>query len=680
MNQVSDLRHWRLDLEADGIAWCTLDVQGESANVLSTGVLTELRGLVDYLEQSPLKGVVIRSGKESGFIAGADVREFTQVTDSAAAASVIRQVHELFNRLERLNCPTLALIHGYCLGGGLELALACRWRIAVDDPATRIGFPEVMLGIFPGFGGSMRSVRTIGPLQALQLMLTGRNLDARRAARLGLVDRVVPERQAEAAARALLLGRQPKRRRSVLHRIAALSPSRRLLAAVMRRQLRKRANPAHYPAPYELVEHWERNGGSERAMLDGEAERVSGLIMTSASRNLVRAYLLQERLKSLGRTDLPSVQHVHVIGAGIMGGDIAAWCVAQGLTVTLQDREPRFVAPAIGRAQRLFERRLRQSRLVTAAMDRLIPDLRGGGVTRADVVIEAIVENRDAKAALFRDIEPKLKDGAILATNTSSIALESLVADLQRPQRLVGIHFFNPVAKMQLVEIVRGASTAPEEVQRAAAFCRQIGRLPLPVRSAPGFLVNRILAPYLMEATLMLQDGVSAEAIDAAATAFGMPMGPVELADTVGLDICLSVAENLAGRLGMEIPGRLKELVAAGRLGRKSGQGWYRWRRDRPVRSGKAAAGGGGDLEQRLVLRILNECAACLREQIVDDADLLDAGMIFGTGFAPFRGGPVHYALEQGRDGIVADLTQLAERYGARFNPDPWWQSAGDPP
>lgn len=675
MASEQSFRHWRLETDADQLLWCHLDVAGESANVLSPEVLEELARIVDGLQAEPPRGVVFRSDKASGFIAGADVKQFTRVGDRGEAERLIREVHDLFGKLERLPCPTLSIIHGYCLGGGLEFALTCHFRIALDDPETRLGFPEVLLGIIPGFGGTMRSIRRIGAIQALQLLLTGRTVDARRAKSLGLVDRALPERQLRAAARHMLLNGKRARTTPVLQRLVRIGPARRALGAYLRRQLQGRVRAEHYPAPYALVDHWVQNGGDERAMLEGECAAVPDLLTSATSRNLVRAYLLQERLKTFGQDAGPGIHRVHVIGAGVMGGDIAAWCAGQGLHVTLQDRAPRFIAPAMARAHELFRKRLIQPRLVRDAMDRLMPDLHGTGVSGADILIEAIVENRDAKLELFRSVEPRLKESAILATNTSSIALESLSADLRRPDRLVGIHFFNPVARMQLVEIVRGNATSDEWVGRAAAFCRCIGRLPLPVTSAPGFLVNRILTPYLMETTSLLEEGIAPEVIDDVAVGFGMPMGPVELADTVGLDICLSVARNLAEKPGLTVPVRLQEMVRAGHLGKKSGRGFYAYRRGRAVKTRQQeSVESAPDIEERLILRILNECAACLREGIVSDPDLLDAGMIFGTGFAPFRGGPMHYARQRGFEGIVADLDDLAARLGDRFKPNSHWQ------
>jgi len=670
----TNYKHWYLATNADNVVWCSLDKQGVSTNVLSSDVLSEFDEIVAGLEQAPPRALVIRSAKSNGFIAGADVNEFTAISDENQALEVITRVHALFNRLEALKCPTLALINGFCLGGGLELALACRYRIALDAPGTRIGLPEVKLGIIPGFGGNARLIRLIGAVPAMQLMLAGRSVDARQAQRLGIVDHAVPERQFINAAHSVITRQPPVRIPGRIHTLANLSIVRPLLAKFLRRELRKRIRQAHYPSPYALVDLWQQHGGDTRAMMQAEAKAVAGLIIGDTAQNLVRVFLLQDKLKTCGNTTDYQNGHVHVIGAGVMGGDIAAWCALRGYTVTLQDREPRFIAPALQRAHALFKKRLRTAPRITAAMDRLIPDLQGGGVAKADVVIEAIIENLQAKVTLFQQIEPRLKAGAILASNTSSIPLSDISSGLQQAQRLVGIHFFNPVAQMQLVEIVYAPETAPEWIARAASFCRGIDHLPLPVKSSPGFLVNRVLTAYLMETVLLIDEGVPAALIDAAAEAFGMPMGPVELADTVGLDICLSVAENMAGFTGGAVPESLRDMVSAGRLGRKSGRGFYQYRHGKARKPALPAQGRQPvDLQERLLMRILNECAASLRESLVEDSDNLDAGMVYGTGFAPFRGGPMRYATSRGWSDIRASLERLSGAYGDRFTPDPLW-------
>jgi 3-hydroxyacyl-CoA dehydrogenase/enoyl-CoA hydratase/3-hydroxybutyryl-CoA epimerase len=361
--------------------------------------------------------------------------------------------------------------------------------------------------------------------------------------------------------------------------------------------------------------------------------------------NLIRVFHLQERLKALGKGGGLQAARVHVVGAGTMGGDIAAWCALRGLTVTLQDQSAERLAPAMKRASALFAERLKDARRVRDANDRLIPDVAGDGVARADVIIEAIFENLDAKRALFANLEKKAKRDAILATNTSSIPIENIATALADPSRLIGLHFFNPVPRMMLVEIVAGRDSRETEIARGAAFARQIDKLPLPVKSAPGFLVNRVLAPYLMEAMRCVDEGIAPETVDEAALAFGMPMGPIELADTVGLDICVAVGRMLGS--DAPPPARLMALVDAGKLGKKTGQGFYTWVNGKPQKQPAGVVPAG--LAQRLVNPYVEEAKAALAEHIVSDADLVDAGAIFGTGFAPFRGGPLHYAESSGQ-------------------------------
>ncbi len=665
--------HWELDDE--GIAWLALDKADSQANVLDEALLEAFDATLVEIAQGHPRGLVIYSAKPGGFIAGADVKAFARISDPTQAKRHIRRGHEIFQRLESLAFPTVAMIHGYCLGGGLELALACDYRVAREDPGTRLGFPEVRLGIFPGFGGTVRSLRLLGHLPALELMLTGRTVDGRRARRIGLVDHAVPERQLRNAARLVIRERPSPARSPMLKRLLGTLPARQLLAPLLRRRLQAKVNPKHYPAPYALLDHWRRHGGNAKALYDSEAREVSRLIVSDTAQQLIRVFVLQERLKGLGDRKAFAPQRVHVVGGGVMGGDIAAWCALRGMTVTLQDRTPDLLGRAMGRAHQLFRRKLKDRYKVREAMDRLIPDHQALGVPRADVVIEAIFEDADAKRALYADLEPRMKPEALLATNTSSIPLEELRQDLSRPGRLIGLHFFNPVAKMPLLEVVHDEQTAPEALAQGLAFGRHIDKLPLPVKSSPGFLVNRVLMPYLLEAVHLLDEGHPAPVIDRAAVAFGMPMGPIELADTVGLDICLSVARKLAPLAGDTLPERLAEMVEAGKLGKKSGEGFYAWRKRRPVKP-KVPMPKEAQLEElsdRMILRLVNESVACLREGVVEDADLLDAGVIFGTGFAPFRGGPMHYALQCGTDRCEERLHELEDHYGRQFHADPGW-------
>jgi len=671
-------KNWHLETDEDEIVWLHFDKADSGTNVFSSDVFEEFFVILDQLAEMNPKGLIILSDKENGFIAGADIEEFTQLESKEEALELIRVGQSAFDKLEALPFPSLSLINGFCLGGGMEMSLACDYRIALDDPRTRLGLPEVLLGIHPGWGGTMRMPRLIGAPAAMDLMLSGRTVNARAAKKMGIVDKITAQRHLMRAAKMLILRRPKKHQPGRLVAFANSAVARPLLAKYLRKQVAKRAPEAHYPAPYALIDLWEKYAGDERSMLLEEAVSVAGLMSAGTAQNLVRVFLLQERLKSLGKGVDFQPQHVHVIGAGIMGGDIAAWCAFKGMTVTLQDREPKFIAPAIKRAHALFKKRLKVPHLVQAAKDRLIPDHQGLGVKNADVIIEAIIENKQAKQELFSQIEPLLKPEAILASNTSSIPLDELSETLKQPDRLVGIHFFNPVAKMQLVEIVEGNNTSQENKNKAAKFCRCIDRLPLPVKSSPGFLVNRILMPYLMEAVNLLEEGVPGQVIDKAATDFGMPMGPIFLADTVGLDICLSVAEILGAALGLNVPDELRKKVEAGELGVKSGQGFYQYQNGKQVKSKTttdSTSQQAEDITDRLVLQMLNESIACLREGVIEDKDLLDVGMIFGTGFAPFLGGPMHYTEQRGRQVVIDRLKELEAKYGDQFAADAGWKT-----
>jgi 3-hydroxyacyl-CoA dehydrogenase/enoyl-CoA hydratase/3-hydroxybutyryl-CoA epimerase len=635
-------QHWTRTTDEGGVVWLVLDQSGSGTNVLSGTVLQELEELLGTLHNAPPAGVVFASAKPNGFIAGADVKEFTRIRGREDALGIIRRGQAVMDRIDALPCPSVALINGFCLGGGLELALACDYRVAVDGPGTRLGFPEVRIGIHPGFGGSVRSIRVLGPVNAMTLMLTGRTLDGRRARRMGLLDQVVPLRHLHRAARELIDKRPPAYRPPPLSRLPNLAPLRPVMAYQMRRQTAAKVKRDHYPAPFALIELWRRHGADERRMMEAEARSVAALSMTETARNLVRVFLLQDLLKAQGERKAIEPRRVHVVGAGVMGGDIATWCALQGFQVSVQDPDHERLGAMFKRAARSFHKRLRSARQVTAALDRLTPDSQGYGLRQADVVIEAIFEDLQAKQALYREIEPRVNPRALIATNTSSLPIETLAQALEAPARLVGLHFFNPVAKLPLVEIVQGKTTDPEVVHKALGFARHIDKLPLKVNSAPGFLVNRILMPYLLEAVRLEDEGVAREAIDKAATEFGMPMGPLELADTVGLDVGLHVGEILARAYGFDIPERLRSLVSQGRLGRKTGQGFYVYRHGNPVRARLRGADLIG-IQRRLIGRLIDEAAACLRAGIVESADLVDAGVIFGTGFAPFRGGPLHY-------------------------------------
>lgn len=629
------LKHWQLSREADGVAIATLDKEGASTNTLSTEVTHELALLLDELDREPPKGLIFRSGKSAGFIAGADIDEFTRLTDVAAGRGLIERGWHLYNRLADVAYPTLALIQGHCFGGGLELALACRYIMVVDDPSTKLALPEVMLGIVPGWGGMLRLPQRISPPEALDMMLTGRNIDARKAKRMGLADDCVPPRLAETSARAVVVSGKPRRPRPLMHRLPA-GPLKGIVAGQARKQVAKRAKPEHYPAPYAIIECWEKQNGNALAV-PGLIEKLIGSPTTA---NLVRLFFLQDRLKSFGKDATLTGKRLHVVGAGTMGGDIAAWAALRGFAVTLQDQNTEQIAKAIGRAGKLFERRIKDKLARQSAFDRLIADVSGNGAAQADVVIEAIFENLEAKQSLLSGLEQRMRPDAVLASNTSSLRLEDIATALQNPSRLVGIHFFNPVAKMMLVEIVAAESSDPAMLARAAAFVRGIDKLPLPVKSAPGFLVNAVLAPYMLEAMRCVDEGIAPETIDEALLAFGMPMGPIELIDTVGLDIAMAAGKQLSSIT--EPPRCLSERFQRGDLGRKTGRGFYTYQNGKPVKGAAGAIPAG--LASRLVNPMIERCRGLVRDGIVADSDLADAGVVFGTGFAPFTGGPLRYA------------------------------------
>jgi 3-hydroxyacyl-CoA dehydrogenase/enoyl-CoA hydratase/3-hydroxybutyryl-CoA epimerase len=506
------------------------------------------------------------------------------------------------------------------------------------------------------------------------MMLTGRNVSATNAKAMGLVDALASPESLIDAAKELI--RHP-RARSLAQRATAwatnLWPARQILAPILVKQTAAKVRKEHYPAPFALIETWRRGGANIRQRLKLEARAVAKLATTPTAHNLIRVFFLQDRLKSLGSGE-HGIRRVHVVGAGVMGGDIAAWCALRGFEVTLQDREMKFVQPALDRARELFVKRLKTPERIDPALTRLKPDVEGHGSADADLVIEAIFENLDAKQTLYRATESKLKPGALLATNTSSIPLVQLRTAVQQPARFLGLHYFNPVALMPLVEIVRHDQLDPTAEQRALAFCKAIDKLPVPVAGTPGFLVNRVLVPYLLEASRAYSEGIPGPVIDKAAKRFGMPMGPIELIDTVGLDVAAAVGAELAPFLGLDIPPGLSELISGGKRGKKDGQGFYTWENGKPKKPEvDAHYVAPDDLQDRLILPLLNEAVACLHDKVVDDADLLDAGVIFGTGFAPFRGGPIQHVRDTGVDALTARLDDLARKYGARFAPRPGW-------
>ncbi|MDB5528368.1 MAG: 3-hydroxyacyl-CoA dehydrogenase [Devosia sp.] len=648
--KVTQTKHWHFAIDVEQLGWLTINTPGAPVNTLSREAITELEGLVAQFEElassKELTGVILLSGKDSGFIAGADVSEFDAMSDFSVLPEALKRTHALFQRIENLKIPMIAGIHGFCLGGGLELALACHYRIAVNDDKTRIGFPEVGLGIFPGFGGTGRSIRQAGPVDAMGIMLTGRMLKAGAARGMGLVDKLVRHRDMLGwEARKAVAQKRKSGVAGFTKRIMGMGPLRGYAASKMRDEVAKKARKEHYPAPYALIDLFEKHGNDWQAMSRGEIEPFVPLMGTDTAANLRRVFFLSESLKKQGLKGAKFAR-VHVIGAGVMGGDIAAWCALRGMSVTLQDLDMERIKPALDRGKALFKKRLRKKYEIDAAVMRLEADPTGKGVSRADVIIEAVVEKLEVKQAIFGGLEDKLKPGAILATNTSSIELERIAEKLKDPARLIGLHFFNPVAQLPLVEVIRSAFNTDAEIGKGAAFALAIGKSPVVVKSAPGFLVNRVLMPYMLAAVERVERGESKELLDAAAVAFGMPMGPIELMDTVGLDVGKSVAKELGHPVGDNT--QFADLLAAGKLGRKSGEGFYKWVDGKavkgPVPEGRDLAA----LGRELVKPLIDMTETVVSEGVVASADLADIGVIMGTGFAPFLGGPMR-ARQEGK-------------------------------
>ena len=657
---ISTLQDWRFSIDQEGIAWAVFDREGERVNTLGRRAIEELGTIVAKAEElaasNGIKGLVFISGKPSSFVHGADIREFDSFQGEEQVRAAITQVTEVLDRLEKISLPTVAAIHGMCLGGGLELALACHWRIADRDEATRVGFPEIKLGIFPGFNGTVRSIRQAGPTAAMTSMLAGSMIRTGAAKGMGLIDELAASpANLRWAARKAVLANKRSPGAGLFQRLMRQWPVRGFLADQMRKKTRDKVREEHYPAPFRLIDLFERTGGSDKAMAAAETRAFAPLMVSEPARNLRRVFRLSEAMKAQGAKDAPKGDYkprrAHIIGAGTMGADIAAVCVLAGMEVSLQDINDEQLKKAAEQAKALFRKRLKSRTEVDAAMARLLLDGKGEHLPRADVVIEAIVEKLEIKQLLFKGIESRLKPGAVMASNTSSIMIEKIAEPLTDKGRLIGLHFFNPVPALPLVEVVRGADSRPEEIAKGCAIVNAIGKYPLVVKSVPGFLVNRVLTPYMMGAMAKLESGTEREKIDEAAKTFGMPVGPLELADQVGLDICKHVAENLGLVTSAMSNSKLAGLVAAGKLGKKSGEGFYVWKDGKPEQKAADPPYNAVELHllgEELVKPLIDECERCRDDKVVESADMVDAGVIFGTGFAPFRGGPLNYRASQG--------------------------------
>tara|TARA_Y100000389_G_scaffold202611_1_gene248402 strand:- start:1372 stop:3387 length:2016 start_codon:yes stop_codon:yes gene_type:complete len=669
------MKHWKIEKDKSELVWLCIDKAESKVNILSSAVLLELNEIIDSLSIDETKGMILWSGKKQSFILGADIKEISTVKTPDEAYKLAREGQQLFRKIEALPFPTVSVINGICLGGGFELAMAFKYRIALKSSQKIIGLPEVKLGLHPGFGGTVRAVRLAGVRAGMNLMLAGNPINPSKAKSLKFIDQITTEDAWRDDASRLVFSNPSKKKPPLIDLLLNLKPLRGFVKKILIKQVKQKARSDHYPAPYAMIDLWANDGASHTYGYNAEAISFGRLACSSTSRNLIRVFFLQTKLKSQGNQKKIKIKHVHVVGAGIMGGDIAAWCALKGYDVTLQDQKQEYVDSALKRAKKLFNKKIRGEDERQITHNKLQSDIEGSGVIKADLIIEAIYENIEAKQTLYKDLQSKMKSGALLATNTSSLQLEDLRTVLNEPQRFIGLHFFNPVSMLPLIEVIKCDDTDQSALDLGFSFARGIGKLPLECKSSPGFVVNRILAPYMNEAMLLADEGVALSMIDNAAVEFGMPMGPVELADSVGLDVALNVSKVLGKAYGRTISPTLEDMVNNNLLGRKSGQGYYQWKDGKVVKPNSKQINFPADVKDRLILPMLNESVACLNEKVIEDADLIDAGIIFGTGFAPFLGGPINYARKVGIDTIVKRLKELSETYGDRFQPNEGWSN-----
>ena len=683
---------------ADGIAVVILDCKDKPVNTISRAVKDEFRACFEALgKDASVQAVAFFSGKTDNFIAGADIEEFVRLTSAAEAERLSADGQELLEQVARFAKPVVAGIHGACLGGGFEFALACHYRVATDHPKTQIGLPEIQLGILPGAGGCQRLPRLVGARAALDMILAGKTERASKAFRLGMVDELAPAAILRsvtlAAARRMAGGWRPKRRRpgGLMGWLLDGNPlGRWLLFRAARKQLAAKTG-GHYPAPFaalDVVAYGLRHGMVEG--LKREALLFGQLAVTDVSRKLVQIFFATNQLKKdpgvAGAPPLVTVRRLGIVGSGFMGSGIAGTAVAQaGVDVRMKDADLARVAQGLSAARAILDDRLKRRRITKYEHARVVALLSGGdsyaGFGRAELVIEAVFEDIAVKQQVLREIEGAIPETGIFASNTSTIPITSIAEAAHAPERVIGMHFFSPVAKMPLLEVIPGTRTAPGVVSTAVAFGRRMGKTVIVVKDSPGFWVNRILAPYANEIGHLLAEGASIEDIDGMAVRFGFPVGPVTLLDEVGLDVAEKVAHVMLAAYGdrLQPTAGVAALVKAGRLGRKSGRGFYIYKGGKKRGVDPAAyellgvhPNGGprpAEILQRLVLGMLNEAARAVGEGVVRNPRDGDIGAIFGFGFPPFRGGPLRHADDLGAARLVADLERLAERLGPRFAP-----------
>lgn len=632
-------KHWHCDVDSDGIAWLNIDVLDKSVNVLTRDVVAEMSGVADMLESTDgIKAMALMSAKPLGFVYGADINEFEALATEADVAALLDEVHATFLRFTKLPYPTVAGIDGYALGGGLELALVCDRLVMTNSPKTQVGFPEVKLGLMPGYGGTGRAYGRVGAMMVLDMMLTGRMVSAGEALETGLVDALAPDRDSLKSTLIDMLatmgGTKPERH-------AITGEDTPAVVEEAKAKFLKRLRPDHTPAPFMMADHIATHAPDAAAISAGEKDIFPTMMVSPASKGLRRNFQLSDMVRRSARGD-SGIASLHVIGAGVMGGDIAAVAAMSGLNVTLSDMSEDAINNAVDRARTLYERRLKTPEKINAAMDRLIADPQGEGLASADLIIEAVAERLDVKKIVFADVEKKAKPDAILATNTSAIPLEDIAAALTDPSRLIGLHFFNPVPVLPLVEVIWSKYSNDDAMAKGMQFAGQMKKMPIRCQSSPGFVVNRALIPYINAGVEMMLNGGDADKIDQALVEFGMPMGPVELADQIGLDVMYDASTPLGMPAVVET--KLKAMVDAGTIGRKSGSGFYTWvdmKADRPRNAYDPAELNA--IAEELLAPMVRECQAAVDEGTVESADHADAAMIFGVGYPAFRGGPLFY-------------------------------------
>ncbi len=687
-------------IDHDGFTELRFDLPDSRVNTLAAPVLEEVeQALAELAGRPDLKGLLVTSAKVGCFVAGADIHEIEAIDDAAIGARLATRGQEILHRFAELPCPTVAAIDGAALGGGCELALACDWRVASDSPKVKIGLPEVQLGILPGFGGCFRLPRLVGLEQGLAMILGARILDGRRALKAGLIDACIPQaifrEEAERFLRERIHGagkRRPVRKRSLRARlIEDYAPGRALAFSQARKGVMAKTH-GHYPSALRAVAVVKAAWTSPRERaFEIEARALGETATTPECRALVALYFGREQLRR--ESGVPGVagggrpvERAGVLGAGVMGGGIAQLIADREIAVRMKDLEPRFVARGVQAAHAVWKEGLERHRLSRLDYRRraacLTPTTTYHGFGRLDLVVEAVAERLSVKRALLAEVEGEVRDDAIFATNTSSLPIHEIAAEATHPERVIGLHFFNPVHRMPLVEVIRADSTSDEATLATVAFAKRLGKVPVVVADRPGFLVNRLLSPYLNEAALILEAGSDVAGLDALMVDFGMPMGPFTLMDAVGLDICQEVAGVLHQAFGdrMRPSALLARMVDHDRLGDKQGRGFYKGKgkrrrvddtlhydlgtRHREITDREAAV-------DRMVLAMVNEAARCLEEEVVASPLHLDMAMVMGTGFPPYRGGLLRDADRRGVQAICDRLQQLAEEHGDRFTPAP---------